>query len=176
MLELIKIKSLSTETKEKLLPFGNHEIFQLLVDNVPVVRLHIDYHRRMQGAPLFSRAEIQYENLFAGANNSQYENKGYTKLALKMLTEKILMENNLAYIYLDINEGYKTSERVALASNYQKIGETYITLHPQAKELYAKAIEPIISRISYERYEQELNTFTEMVEQYYLNNSNKIKH
>ena len=154
---------MSEEQDKSLMPFGNREIYILLVDDVPVARYFVDYQRRMQGAPKYYRAEVEYENLFVNDPNSTYLHKGYTHRGLKTLSNHLLSKN-IPCLFLSINDDNEVSKHVALKSGYNEAKSSFCLFHPNAVELYAQAIEPVREKISDSKFEGELEAFSNLID------------
>lgn len=148
-------------------PLESDMIFELREEDECIIKYWVKCYRFRQGYPLFSRAEIEYANMFFDTNDLRYVNKGYAKKGLSILCDSIFKSDLVPYIYLSISNDNIISQRVAFSTGFKKNCDTYDIYHPDALRLYSNAILPSKTIISKEFYESEFQKFEEMFLSFY---------
>ena len=160
---MIKLKCVKN-LEDNGLTIGNYMIYSLLVDDVIVSNYYVNFFRRISGAKMFYKAEIEYENLFSCNQNSEYVNKGYTKQGLELLCKELFRNNLTPYIYLSINKNNEISKHVALSTGFKQVDdETFCIYHPDAINLYKEAIRILNEMGNEAQYKSEIDDFESMV-------------
>ena len=144
----------------------DHKRYVLLVDKVPVVEISVEYERFDKSKPNYSCAHISYNNLFYAKDNKEYLNKGYTKLALSMITERLISEGNIPRINLNILPSNEISKHIALSSGYvPMINNDYSIFLPDAIEQYIEGLS-YLKDIDEDIYELQLEKYQLFYEKY----------
>ena len=126
---------------------GEYEIrsdcksFVLLVDDVEVVNISLEYERFESTKPNYSCVYITYNNKYFN-KESKYNNKGYTTIALQQVTEMLLKSGKVPRISLDILPDNLPSKRIATKVGYTYMNNnTYSIFHPDALKMYEEGLE-----------------------------------
>ena len=99
-------------------------------------------------------------------DNYKYLNKGYTKLALSMITERLISEGNIPRINLNILPSNEISKHIALSSGYvPMINNDYSIFLPNAIEQYIEGLS-YLKDIDEDIYELQLEKYQLFYEKY----------
>lgn len=115
--------------------------YELLVDEVPVISLSLEYERFSSKKPNYAAVFISYDNNYFLSKNTEYLNKGYATLALDTITESLLREGDVPRITLNIAKDNLASQRVAEKVGYKYIkNDEYSVYHPNAIKMIEEGL------------------------------------